>query len=1272
MVAEVIGVGAEMTDPAVLRAKVRALTEALKGSEVEVDGSSAVGTNAQRLRGALTKALQRSDIVILLGGMGASSDDITKAVVSDGLKRLLVPHHESMDRIRAAYARAGKPPPRQIDRLALMPERAVVFPGRRGLTPGCAVSAGRQFIIMLPGAEKEFVPMVQQSMLPYLAKFTGPAVNTRCVNVFGLSEAEVSSVILKKYGTLRNPEVSVHAMDGEVRIDIATKANSRTEASALSAPVIKDILGLLGEAAYGVDQEGLHSVVVGALRANRMTAAVAEAGTSGTAAILLREADPSGKVLLYEADASGRRGLSGLDLPDKLVKKYGMDSEQAAAAMAIRAKEEGKASVGIAIAGGETKKASLFFVSVAHAQNVWVKKLSLPKDTPQQKLHTVAAMAALDLARLVIAALPRQYQGANLAGPALAGKIPHVLSSLVGKPGPKQPKPAAERRGCLAALFPWRGDSVGEVIRKLVLITAVCTFFGSAAYLGNYYYQAFSNRALTEEIAGMYIEGMEEAQVKPEALANYPADYQKKFANLYSINEDIAGWVKIEDTQVNYPVVYIENDNQYYERRDFYRKSNRHGVPWLESKATLEPQSDNYIIYGHNMADGQMFGELMKYKPSVEGLSFLQAHPIISMDDVYRDNTYKIISVFITNSKPQYGDVFYYNYFTDLSNHDDFTTFVNEVLSRSYYISNVDVQPGDKFITLSTCSYEYGPVSDDAHVRTVIVGRRVRPGEKDDGSDIVYQQNPSPKFPAGFTKEASVSVSAAAANSGTSVIPVFTDAASGGRDEAGYMAVRSQVSLPPSRPGTASAGNAGADSSAVSRPPDPGGRGPVAQVMALASQIQAQQLSAAAQTEEERAASESEAARVASEAEAARLASEAEAARAESEAEAARLASEAEAAKAASEAEAIRLASEAEAARLASEAEAARLASESEAARLASEAEASRQASEQALIDKAEAAYQSSKAAEEERRRQEEEEERRKEDEWEEEDRSDGESSSRNEPDDADGSEDSGDDIAAGSGWEEKITVYSGSGKLSGPAYEVVPKIVMNEMGPSFSEEALKAQAIAVYNFVRHQNQSGVVPSLAVKEPDAKVRNACEAVRGQALYYGSSLAFTPFYATSAGVTVSSREVWGGSYPYLESVDSSVDRDVRTYEVSKEFSADTVAAKVEAKMGVDLYAYSSDPDEWFSIESYTDGGSYIKDFRVGNKTTSGRAFREIVLNLRSAAFDVSYDSSSDSFTFTTYGYGHGVGMSQTGAHQYALKGWSYREILEHYYDGTVVK
>ena len=98
--------------------------------------------------------------------------------------------------------------------------------------------------------------------------------------------------------------------------------------------------------------------------------------------------------------------------------------------------------------------------------------------------------------------------------------------------------------------------------------------------------------------------------------------------------------------------------------------------------------------------------------------------------------------------------------------------------------------------------------------------------------------------------------------------------------------------------------------------------------------------------------------------------------------------------------------------------------------------------------------------------------------------------------------------------------------------------------------------------------------------------------------------------------------------------------------------------------------NDDPATWLEITSRTDG-KYVGTVRVGNTTTTGRKIRESILGLRSHAFDISYDADSRIFTVTTYGYGHGVGMSQTGSMLYARQGWTYVQILNHYYPGTTV-
>ena len=237
---------------------------------------------------------------------------------------------------------------------------------------------------------------------------------------------------------------------------------------------------------------------------------------------------------------------------------------------------------------------------------------------------------------------------------------------------------------------------------------------------------------------------------------------------------------------------------------------------------------------------------------------------------------------------------------------------------------------------------------------------------------------------------------------------------------------------------------------------------------------------------------------------------------------------------------------------------------------------------------------------------------------------------------------------------------------VTGNVFDIISQVVQNEMG-SFHQEALKAQAVAAYSFILHENNAGRTPSLRLKAATSAVEKATKAVLGEYLAYNGKAAFTPFYATSAGATNSSADVWGGSYPYLVSVDSSVDENAKNYEVQKTISVDKVRDLLEDYF--DDIELSDDPDDWFEVLSYTDGG-YNKKMRAGDKTTTGRILRESVLSLRSAAFE--WECDGEDFVFTTYGYGHGVGMSQTGANEYAKDGWTYDEILDHYYPGTTLR
>ncbi len=238
-------------------------------------------------------------------------------------------------------------------------------------------------------------------------------------------------------------------------------------------------------------------------------------------------------------------------------------------------------------------------------------------------------------------------------------------------------------------------------------------------------------------------------------------------------------------------------------------------------------------------------------------------------------------------------------------------------------------------------------------------------------------------------------------------------------------------------------------------------------------------------------------------------------------------------------------------------------------------------------------------------------------------------------------------------------------------AYDLICQIVANEMSPSFSDEALKAQAVAAYSYVKYHNVNGLTPSVLVKRdvPD-RIKDIVSEVWGVCCYYNGSVAQTVYMASSSGYTADAENVWGGSVPYLKSVYCPFDADSDpNYGDTKDVSESSMRNMLESCLGITL---SDDPRGWLVITDYVDG-NYVGEISVdGQKTISGRKLRENVMghSLKSAAFDVYY--SDGYFHFTTYGYGHGVGMSQNGANILAKQGYSYVDILKYYFTGIEVQ
>lgn len=259
-----------------------------------------------------------------------------------------------------------------------------------------------------------------------------------------------------------------------------------------------------------------------------------------------------------------------------------------------------------------------------------------------------------------------------------------------------------------------------------------------------------------------------------------------------------------------------------------------------------------------------------------------------------------------------------------------------------------------------------------------------------------------------------------------------------------------------------------------------------------------------------------------------------------------------------------------------------------------------------------------------------------------------------------------GEDIST----SETLTARYNGSVHTDDAYELVCKIVNNEISGYFSDEAIKAQAVAAYSYVKYHNVNGLTPSVLVKEnPSQRIRDMVSSVWGKCCYYNGKVAQTVYMASSSGYTASSKNVWGGDIPYLTSVACPFDAENDpNYGVRTKFSESDIRAALERNLGITL---SDDPTQWLKVTAYIDG-NYVSQVTVDNqKTITGRKLRENILNyqLKSASFDVTYEDGC--FVFTTYGWGHGVGMSQNGANILAKMGYTYDQILKYYYTGIDV-
>lgn len=727
-------------------------------------GTMLYGETKHYIQG-IAEAAKKNPFVIILESPQAIVHRTLADAIACGLNLSVVKNQKATDNIEAYLSKSNQKNISGIgDGFDLIPSGAIVLPNRNGLIQGYMISSRKQLLMVLPAAPSELYAVFTGDLRRFIKEFTsrmdmadmkntsiGAGVSGSAEMILRAADLTDISVVemLRPFAKLQNPKLTCRYSNGEYRIHISAVPAGEQTAAYILQQTVKRLVHDLGSSLYSINDEPIQRVAVNALNHADLTIAIAEVGMHSAFTKALQSDSESHSILNLQNAYCGGKRAAELGVSSKLVGKYGVISQQTTAALAKNALEKSGTSLGVAINVGSTSKEDptpRAIIAVTNGKTVWCKTLIGKQDNPEYLKHStilhtfnILRMYAehgesrlaggMELRSLLeeknsfIAKLRRLYLGNRLTGKNSNHKNEGDQTDMA--------------RTNLIQRLKTGKLSKNDKIRLAAVGVCLCVFIGCIVYIGTVFAESKHNEALSGDLKNLINTGAG----NHKNVENYPAAYLPKFASLYEQNPEVAGWVSIPNTKLDYVVVQT-SDNAYYERRDFTGASNQHGVPFVDFRTDLHEPSTNTVIYGHNMNDGQMFGELMNYK----SLAFYKQNPIVNFDSVYSEQKYKIFGVVICKKD---DPEFLYHNFIEKKDDADMVDFVNKIRERSLINTKVDVRTDDKLLTLSTCDYSFksNGTDGDRIARLVVFARQIRPGESAEVNTAEATLNTNPIMP---------------------------------------------------------------------------------------------------------------------------------------------------------------------------------------------------------------------------------------------------------------------------------------------------------------------------------------------------------------------------------------------------------------------------------------------------------------------------------------------------------------------------------------------
>ena len=354
MNAEIIAVGSELLLGQITNTNAQFLSKQLSELGINVFYHTVVGDNASRLKEAIEMAESRADMIIFTGGLGPTKDDLTKHTIATHLKKELTYNEDALIVIQEFFEKVKRPMTDNNRQQALVLEGCKVLTNRQGLAPGMYIENDTHTYLLFPGPPKELQPMFLTEARPLLVeKIQGDAkIVSHMLRFYGIGEAELETKVQHLLDAQTNPTLAPLASDGEVAIRITAKASTEQEAWSLIDAKKAEVLAIVGEYCYGVDDESLQSQLVHYLKEQGLTISAAESLTAGLFMSELAEISGAsavlqGGVVTYSNEAK----VEQLGIDAELIRTHGVVSKEVAEQMAERVRAKFNTSIGIGLTG---------------------------------------------------------------------------------------------------------------------------------------------------------------------------------------------------------------------------------------------------------------------------------------------------------------------------------------------------------------------------------------------------------------------------------------------------------------------------------------------------------------------------------------------------------------------------------------------------------------------------------------------------------------------------------------------------------------------------------------------------------------------------------------------------------------------------------------------------------------------------------------------------------------------------------------------------------